>query len=359
MSIYILLNYYYNKNMENIFYDGTKLLSLTDINGNKPEIYICTSNRSGGKTTYFNSWAVRRFINHKEKFALLYRYAYEIDDVSDKFFKDIESLFFQGYVMTSEPRAKGTFRELFLNGESCGYAISLNKADALKKFSHLLSDTQRILFDEFQSENNQYLPNEVGKLLSIHTSIARGQGKQVRYLPIYMISNPVSIINPYYTALGISTRLDDKTRFLKGDGFVMEQGYNENASKMQKQSAFNRAFASNDYLAYTSEGVYLNDNSSFIESLKGKNTYLATLKYGNKEYALRSYDEQGIIYCDNRVDSTFKYKIAITTGDHEINYVLLKNNDFFIQQLKWYFSKGCLRFRNLECKNVIFTLLSL
>ena len=33
------------------FYDGTKLLSLMDTNGNKPEIYMCTTNRSGGKTT--------------------------------------------------------------------------------------------------------------------------------------------------------------------------------------------------------------------------------------------------------------------------------------------------------------------
>lgn len=28
-----------------LYYDGTKLLSLTDISGNKPEIYISTSNR--------------------------------------------------------------------------------------------------------------------------------------------------------------------------------------------------------------------------------------------------------------------------------------------------------------------------
>ena len=33
------------------FYDGTKLLSLTDINREKPELYMCTTNRTGGKTT--------------------------------------------------------------------------------------------------------------------------------------------------------------------------------------------------------------------------------------------------------------------------------------------------------------------
>ena len=41
------------------FYDGTKLLSLKDINGNTPEIYISTSNRSAGKTTYFNRFFVK------------------------------------------------------------------------------------------------------------------------------------------------------------------------------------------------------------------------------------------------------------------------------------------------------------
>ena len=35
------------------YYDGTKLLSMLDINGKRPEIYMTTTNRTGGKTTYF------------------------------------------------------------------------------------------------------------------------------------------------------------------------------------------------------------------------------------------------------------------------------------------------------------------
>ena len=54
------------------YYDGTKLLSMQDMNGNKPEIYISTSNRSAGKTTYFNRLCVNRFLDKGEKFALLY-----------------------------------------------------------------------------------------------------------------------------------------------------------------------------------------------------------------------------------------------------------------------------------------------
>ena len=264
------------------YYDGTKLLSLTDINGNRPEIYMCTTNRTGGKTTYFGRLVVNRFLDKREKFGLLYRYNYELDDCADKFFKDIGELFFNGYTMTSKKRAKGIYHELYLNGEPCGYAVSINSADQIKKNSHFFSDVKRLIFDEFQSESNTYCPNEIKKFISVHTSMARGQGEQNRYLPVYMLSNPVSIINPYYVELGISSRLTDETRFLRGDGFVLEQGFVESAADAQKSSGFNKAFSRNSYVAYSSESVYLNDNKAFVDRPQGVRRYMASLKYNGQ-----------------------------------------------------------------------------
>lgn len=344
--------------MKNEYYDGTKLLSLNDINGKKPEIYMVTTNRTGGKTTYFGRLAVRRFKNNKRKFALLYRYNYELDDCADKFFKDLGGLFFKGDVMESKRRAGGIFHELLLNEEPCGYAISLNSADQLKKYSHLFSDIDMIIFDEFQSESNHYCSDEIRKFLSVHTSIARGQGEQYRYVPVYMLSNPVSIINPYYVELGISERLRDDTKFLRGDGFILEQGFNESASKAQKTSGFNKAFAKNSYVAYSTESVYLNDNKAFIEKPKGNSRYLATIKYQNDNYGVREYYEDGIIYCDTNPDLTFKNKLTVTTDDHEINYVMLKRNDLFLSSLRYFFEKGCFRFKDLKCKEAILKCLS-
>ena len=57
-----------------------------------------------------------------------------------------------------------------------------------------------MIFDEFQSETNHYCTDEIRKFISVHTSVARGQGKQSRYVPVFMLSNPVSIINPYFAA---------------------------------------------------------------------------------------------------------------------------------------------------------------
>lgn len=340
------------------YYDGTKLLSLKDINGEQPVLYLCTTNRTGGKTTYFGRLVVNRFIKTNKKFMLLYRYNYELDNVSDKFFKDIGSLFFPNKVMESKRRANGIFHELFLNGESCGYAVSLNSSDQIKKYSHLFSDVEGIIFDEFQSETNHYCNDEVTKFISVYTSVARGQGEQYRYVPVYMLGNPVSIINPYYIELGISERLRDDTKFLRGDGYVLEQGFVESASEAQKQSGFNRAFKRNSYTSYSSQAIYLNDSKAFVEKPTGYSRYLATLRYKGVDYAIREYADMGIIYCDDRPDTTFPNKLTVTTDDHAVNYVMLKRNDMFLTQLRFFFEKGCFRFKDLRCKEAVLKALS-
>ena len=340
------------------YYDGTKLLSMLDLNGNKPEIYLCTTNRTGGKTTYFARLCVNRFFDKKEKFCLVYRYNYELDDCAEKFYKDISGLFFKGTNMTSKRRAAGIFHELFIDDVACGYAVSLNSADQLKKYSHLFSDVKRMMFDEFQSETNHYCADEIRKFVSVHTSIARGQGEQIRYVPVYMCANPVSIINPYYVEMGISNRLKDDTKFLRGDGFVLEQGFVESASIAQKESGFNRAFAKNAYVAYSSECVYLNDNKAFVEKPTGVGRYLATLRYKGTDYGVREYAESGVIYCDDRPDTSFGMKLTVTTADHEINYVMLKRNSFFLTNMRYFFEQGCFRFKDLRCKEAVLKALS-
>lgn len=350
--------------MKTKYYDGTKLLSLLDLYGKQPELYLCTTNRSGGKTTFFSRYLVKNFLKKGEKFGLIYRFNYEIDDISDKFFKDINTLFFKGYTMTSERRARGIFHELFLTRpfseekETCGYAISINSADQLKKYSHLFSDISSCMLDEFQSESNHYCSEEIKKFISIHTTISRGQGKQYRRVPVYLLGNAVSILNPYYVSLGIANRLQDSTKFMRGDGFVLEQGFVDTASRAQQESAFNRAFKNDSYVKYAAQNIYLNDNKAFIEKPYGLSKYLGTLKYMNSEYGLREFASLGIIYCDNRPDKTYPFKLAITTDDHNINYIMLRNNDMFVQNMRYYFEKGCFRFHDLSCKEAVLNMVT-
>lgn len=349
-----------------IYYDGTKLLSMKDIDGNTPEIYLCTTNRTGGKTTYFSRLLINRFLRTGAKFCLLYRFNYELDGVEDKFFKDIQGLFFSNYFMTSENMCRGKFKRLYFGTDpndkqfmkECGYAVCLNDPDAIKKNSHFFSDVEAILFDEFQSEGNKYCVDELKNFQSIHTSIARGQGKQRRYVPVYMLSNQVSLINPYYTAFGISSRLNTDTKFLKGHGFVLEQGFIETASRSQQESGFFKAFAGSDYNKYSSQNVYLNDNFAFIQEPKGRGKYIATIRYNGSDYGIVQYVNDGLVFCTSHADSTFPVKLSVTTEDHNVNYVLIKTYQMLFMQLRYYFERGCFRFTDLKAKEALMCAIS-
>lgn len=356
------------------YYNGARLLSKLDLDGQKPQFYICTTNRSGGKTTFFSRFLLDNFLQKGEKFILLYRYDYELQDVSTRFFKDIGSLFFKSKCMMEKSVGKGVLKELYVGDinlqddiekldidimSPCGYAIAINKADSIKKYSHFLTDADNILFDEFQSETNSYCPNEITKFLSIMTSVCRGHGKTFRYVRVIMLSNQVSILNPYFTEMGISTRLTSETKFLRGNGWVLENGFIEGASEAMKNSPLARAFKNNAYIAYSSENVYLNDSTAFIEAPPSEHgKYIATIKYGGNNFGLLSYPNEGILYVTRKYDINFPYRLSVTTNDHDTNYIMIKNNYDFISNLRFYFERGCFRFKDSLCKECIIKTLS-
>lgn len=343
------------------YYDGSALLAKKDINGNTPELFLCTTNRTGGKTTWFTKKLIDDYNDHGHKFLLLYRFNYELDELSKAFFSDVKALFFPQFEMTDAKFGRGLMAELYFNDgistTNCGYAVTLNSADTIKKKSHLFADVHQMYMDEFQSETDHYCENEIRKFISIHTSVARGRGKQVRYVPVYLIGNTVSLLNPYYVALGISDRLRSDTRFLRGDGWVCEQGFVQSAADAQETSAFMRAFSAEDYQRLNGQSTYLNDATAFIERPKGRGFYRATVKYMGEEYGILEYKDQGYMYASTKVDNTWPVRYTLTTDDHNINYLLLSRPNMDIVQWRYLFDKGAFRFQNLKCKKMVLDLL--
>ena len=340
------------------YYDGTKLLSLKDTQGNIPEIYICTGNRTAGKTVFFNRLLLNNFIQGKGKFVILYRFSYELSSCADMFFTAIRPLFFPNGELTAKPVAKGMFYEMFYNEESCGFAVSLTSADAIKKYSSFFVDVNNVFFDEFQSETNHYCSDEMKKFQSIHYTIARGQGMQYRPVRTILASNTVTLINPYYTELGIHKMLRTDTKILRGAGWVLEQTFNKTASAAIAKSAFAKAFTG-EYSNYASQNVYLNDNQTFIEHISGKCRYICSIKFSNKYFAIREFFNDGIVYVNDRPDLSFPILLTFKGEDHQQNALMIDKSSFTMQYIRECFNRGQLRFNNLESKNVIFDILSI
>lgn len=338
-------------------YDGTKLLSMTDLDGERPEIFLCTTNRGGGKTTWFNHKVVDDYLETGCKFGIIYRFKYELAECSGKFFKDIRELFYPDLNMEHKIRCDGSFAELVLNDKTCGYVLPLNSASKLKHYSHYFSDIGQMIFDEFQPEDGVYCSDEVKKFHSLHQTIARGRGQAVRYVPVYMISNSVTLINPYYSAFGINGRLQKDTRFIRGSGWVMEQGFIKDVYNKMKTSAFEKCFVDDDYIDMGKGGKHLLDNENFIIPRPSDAfRYYCTLVYQNKIYSIKIYDNLGIIFCDVGGDVHYKYKVAVDDNSHGDDTRLLKNYKF-IEYLRDNYNNGCFRFLNLEAKNCILKLI--
>lgn len=348
---------------QNLYYDGSKLIGIDkDKNGLRPEIFCVDGNRQSGKTTYFGHWFVNRFKKYGEKFAIIKRWDNQLSTVSDKFFPVLKRLFFPNDIFTSEKRDGGAYYELFINEQSCGYAISINGASKVKENSHLMQDVQRMLLDEFQTD--KYVPGEVDKLFSIHTSIARGDNEFSRYCPLYMVCNHVSSLNPYYKAWGCASEVDEiQEGFYKGNGFIIEKNMNYAASEVIKQSGFYRAFQNSAAAEHTVNNTGLNDNRSFVEKINNKSAeYVCTCIVDNKKIALRRiYDVPGIVYYfDDKIDPSFKIRYAVDTKSHSADTMLLNGRSIIlISNLRRCFEAGYIRFMNLEVKAAAFDFMML
>ena len=223
--------------------------------------------------------------------------------------------------------------------------------------SGLFVDVAHILFDEYQDEDNHYLPDETGKLQSLHTTVARGHGEQTRRVPVYMCSNTVSILNPYYSAFGITKKLRYNTKFLRGDGWVFERTFNKNASASYQASGFNRAFGDSKYNKFAAENVYLNDNTALIGKPSGPCTYLTTIICNGKKYNARRYD--GVVYISEGADENNPFRVCFNVSDVvDDRAMMLSTSSPLIFALRNYFSRGLMRFENLECKNMALDMLA-
>lgn len=334
------------------YYDGCKLLSMTDINGSKPAIYIANTNRSAGKTTFYGRMLVNNWIKHRHEFILFYRFKKDLCDIPDRFFSEISSLFFPDSVMRQSGKPEHGYVKLILDGKVCGYAVALNASEDIKKCSHMFSGVRTTLMDEFQSETNNYVSDEIGKYISIQQSIARGNGKQVRYIRNILCGNFISLLNPYYTALGVHRVLNPESRYTRGDGFVIETDFYADVAKKSAETPFNRAFKNHGYNAMLQARKYLNDNTDCIRKLTNVKRYVCTMLGDNCSMGV--WDCDGYYTVSSKYDCN--YPIVCAKKSTPIMGKKIRSQGIF-DNMRVLFDRGMLYFDSISVKNDVINLL--
>lgn len=344
-------------NNATIYYNPKRLLEMKDLEGLKPAIYIVSKNRSAGKTFAFLKKFLEDFKKDGTQFGLIYRHKYEISS-SAELFDDIQRMNpeLRGDI-TTVSYSGGLFYELKMDDKTLGWSFSMNSPDALKKHSPKFSQIKQMFFDEYQTESGKYLDKEIEKFQSLYLTIARGGGSQSRHVDVYMCGNNVTLMNPYFIKFGIHKRIKSDTKFMRGNGWVAEFGFNKSASNAIKSNSFFQAFKDEAYMAYSTENVYLSDASIFVGKISGRARYLFTIVHENTVYGVREFFDKGIMYISKQPDNSCKQVITFKASDHNANTMMLSHYSYLWKNIKDAYYKGWLRFDDIQTKNDIFDIL--
>ena len=343
-------------------YNNNKLITSLDKDGEKPCFFIvCSKERGPGKTYSFSKLLIERFLDTGDKFILLTRNQGDLGSIADGIA--------EGYLQQEHPeismreviQMKGVYSNIYMDkgsGEEkqslhCGYVIPIRAADQIKKISSLFYDAWCFYFDEFQPMNRStYLKDEVDLLYVIYKSIARGEGSAVRYMPVYMASNTITLGNPYFTALGLNKAIQNNTHFYKGEGVVFENCDVEGLHELHDSQPIDKALAG--HKSHKNNNMWINDSDSLVckPDKWGRGAYICTLRYGHEEIGVFFYPFVNRTYLSRTIDKSCRYTYALTLDDKTLNTPLLKVRSY-LDDLKKAFFKGTVRVQDSSLQNML------
>lgn len=349
------------------FYDNTKLLEATDASGQKPEVYfVCSRGRSAGKTYQFSKLLWEHFEQTGEKFIILTRRIQDLQGGSIAYgvMKGYFDFARPDITLSEKTGMRGVFNNVFAHvgtgdeavTEHVGYVIPLAADSKIKNVSSMFVDAWAMFMDEFQPmHSSEYLTEEVQRLDTIHTSVARGGGQSIRYVPVFMCSNAINIFNPYFVACGIVKNIQSNTRIYRGDGFIYERCMVRGLDEKRAETGFARTFKTAENTV-KDDNSWLADSGSCVEQPNGwgRASCLGNLLRGNEMFGVKYYPQVGLYYVDRKPQKVGAPTYALTLGDN-LNVPFIRQSSF-MKKLKTMFMGGRVRVKDSGVQSMILDL---
>lgn len=369
------------------FFSLQFLLQTKDKNGKTPRLFLAMSRvRGPGKTYSTVEWLFRVLRkggdigeHHlKGKFVLIVRQVNELGETAEGMLKSYVNDHYPG--VTVEEVVRSTHSDIYLvttrietvsnpktgteeevteyDKEHIGYVVPLRRANKIKKISSKFVDAVHAVFDEFLTEDDDYLTGEVDKFLTIHTSLARGHGESIRYYPVYMLANCIDIGNPYFVDMELNRYIQPGTLRYRGDGFVYQRFESESLASRHDEiglgTIFKRSKANN-----FKDNSWLNEKSTLVAKPQkgwGRYIYCATLAADDETYGLIYYDKIGLYFITYSTDPSCPKTYSITREGMP-NVQSIKNS-LCLQNLRKNFLAGLVRIQSAQMHNLLMDLVS-
>lgn len=329
---------------------------------------VLEGNRFGGKSVGVGVYAIKDFFDYGYRCCYVTRYK---DDMEDKKILPLESFWNKSwrYVNSDEVRVPDienhtiTFKGhyAYIDDKLFCYPASLSVSGKTKNAD--FDNVHTIIFDEYISEDNRELPDEITCIYRLYDTVARGREDALQTTSMIFISNCITKASTLKEELGISKLAREDTKRLdrgKDFGWCYERILNKAVADAYSESAIAKAMRCGGfgkaYLGYAQNNEF-KDNEDFVQVKPPKGNYLykCTLTFNNKSYAIRYYGQENKFYMtDEEVKDNYPLNFAMTREDHTINTNLILNKTVkdTLNQYKLHFGYGNMLFNNLKTKSV-------
>lgn len=297
--------------------------------------------RGHGKTYCLTNKCIKLGLEVKDiSFVVLVRYKEDIQNLKDGWWEIVAHLY-PDYIFYSKRNiiyAKNS-KETFPIGEF----IALR--DYMRAKRKPRPKVRIIFFDEFLNEENDYLKNEIKAYLSVCDSIIRNR-ENVR---CYLVSNHISVINPYFNYFGIYQL---GKRFTRGQhDSLLEFTDSAEFVEYRKSTKFGASIDGTEYGEYAMLGKMLLDDMTNVSKVPDGECHhqfnlilegmpLEVCMMSNLLYIRKSRDKTAISYTPY-VDDAVLGAIFCTKSLSYFNFIVDK------------FTRDEIMYESLEIKNAI------
>lgn len=316
--------------------------SFDDILSRNGVFNFIIGGRGIGKTYGAKKIAIDTYLETGKQFIYLRRYKSELR-TAKTFFDDLAHLY-PGYSF----RVNGRIFQMKESDDpndkeypwhDMGYLRSLSTAQTEK--STVYNKVKWIIFDEIILEKGptNYLPMEYEAFINFYFTVDRGNDR----VTCLLLSNAVSINNPYFLAEGIN---DDREWCKRKKGFIVvhfpkSEEFKEHINKTR----FGQFISNSAYSDYAVNNQFADNQTDLVEDKPTNASYKYSLLMNNINLS---------VWTVNRPDGMYYYvqkkqpknKVQFTTDLENVNNecVYLERNSSILQGFRGAYNRGRMRF---------------
>lgn len=331
-----------------MFYNDDRLMSHNAIYS------MVMGERGYGKSFQGKERMLKGFLKNGKQSVYIRRKERELDFVKDNLFDDIQEKYPEYEIET-----KGY--QVFCNGECFCYLIALSTASNYRSVSFPRVDF--MMFDEYIPEDGKFLNkgNEMPMLESIINTVFR-----LRRPKVYLATNNISYVNPFFTQYGIEPKPSDEwiTRKFKNKG--TGETYTGIALHLTKDNSYRQYLKTTDfsdmisktstYAGMSIDNEVMLDFSDYIakEKPQGYDYCRCALRVGDKTVGVWSLPRgDGGCYIDNKYDpSCAKYTVYSDEEVEGFKSIKIDRNNWNLGYLKRSYLNKIIWYKNQEIKKL-------